>query len=86
MNWWIEEYKKYHAELDTNYPNNNLKPQLHHVKDLVQDTKSETLLDFGCGKGLQYTKWKHHEELGIDMPALYDPSVPAYDTLPEETF
>ena len=56
MNWWIEEYKKYHAELDTNYPGNNLKPQLHHVKDLVQDTKSETLLDFGCGKGLQYTR------------------------------
>ena len=76
MNWWIEEYKKYHAEQSTNYPGNNLKPQLIHVKDLVQDTKSKTLLDYGCGKGLQYTKWKHHEELGIDMPALYDPAVP----------
>ena len=86
MNWWIEEYKKYHAELDTNYPGNNLKPQLLHVKDLVIDTKSKTLLDYGCGKGLQYTKWKHHEELGIEMPALYDPAVPAYDTLPEGPF
>ena len=51
-NWWIEEYKKYHAEKDTNYPGNNLKPQLHHIKDLVQDTNAETLLDYGCGKGL----------------------------------
>ena len=51
-NPWIEEYKKYHAEKNTNYPGNNLKPQLHHIVDLVQDTKSETLLDYGCGKGL----------------------------------
>ena len=86
MNWWIEEYKKYHAELDTNYPGNNLKPQLLHVKDLVIDTKSKTLLDYGCGKGLQYTKWKHHEELGIDMPALYDPAVPRYENLPDGPF
>ena len=85
MNWWIEEYKKYHAELDTHYPGDNLKPQLHHIKDLVQDTKAETLLDYGCGKGLQYTKWKHHEELGI-MPSLYDPAVPEFEELPEGKF
>ena len=85
MNWWIEEYKKFHAEEYAHYPGNNLKPQLHHIKDLVKDTKSETLLDFGCGKGLQYTKWNHHEELGV-MPALYDPAVPEYDTLPDGSF
>ena len=85
MNWWIEEYKKYHAEKDTNYPGNNLKPQLHHIKDLVQDTKAETLLDYGCGKGLQYTKYKYHEELGM-MPALYDPAVPEFEELPEGKF
>ena len=85
MNWWIEEYKKYHAELDTHYPGDNLKPQLHHIKDLVQDTKAETLLDYGGGKGLQYTKWKHHEELGV-MPSLYDPAVPEFEELPEGKF
>jgi hypothetical protein len=85
MNKWIEQYKQYHAELNTNYPGNNLKPQLQHIKDLVQDTKAKTLLDFGCGKGLQYTKYKHHEEWGV-MPALYDPGVPEYDTLPEGKF
>ena len=34
MNEWIEQYKQYHAEQNTNYPGNNLKPQLHHIKDL----------------------------------------------------
>ena len=85
MNWWIEEYKKYHAELNTNYPGNNLKPQLHHIVDLVKDTKAKTLLDYGCGKGLQYTEWKHHEELGV-MPALYDPAVSEYEELPAGPF
>ena len=84
-NWWIEEYKKFHAVKDTNYPGNNLKPQLQHIKDLVQDTKAKTLLDYGCGKGLQYTKWKHHEEFGV-MPALYDPAVPEYEQLPDGPF
>jgi len=82
---WNEEYKKYHAEKDTNYPGNNLKPQLHHIIDLVKDTKATTLLDYGCGKGLQYTEWKHHEELGI-MPKLYDPAVPEYEVLPDGPF
>ena len=45
MNRWIEEYKKYHAELNEHYPGDNLKPQLHHIKDLVFDTKAKTLLD-----------------------------------------
>ena len=52
-----------HIARNTNYPGNNLKPQLHHIVDLVKDTKAKTLLDFGCGKGLQYTKYNHHEEL-----------------------
>ena len=52
---------------------------------MVRDTKSKTLLDYGCGKGLQYSEWKHHEELGV-MPALYDPAVPEFEELPEGKF
>ena len=85
MNEWIEQYKQYHADQNTNYPGNNLKPQLHHILDLIQDMKPETLLDFGCGKGLQYSEWKHHEDMGI-MPSLYDPAVPEYEELPDGPF
>ena len=84
-NWWIEQYKQYHVEENTNYPGNNLKPQLHHIKTLVEDTKAKSLLDYGCGKGLQYTKWNQHKELGV-MPELYDPAVPEYDILPKGPF
>ena len=85
MNEWIEQYKEYHADQNTNYPGNNLKPQLHHILDLITDMQPETLLDFGCGKGLQYSKWKHHEDMGI-MPSLYDPAVPEYEILPDGSF
>ena len=82
---FIEQYKQYHAEEENNFPGNSLRPQLRHITDLIQDTKSETLLDYGCGKGLQYSEWKHHEQLGV-MPALYDPAVPAFQELPDGPF
>ena len=50
MNECIEQYKQYHAE-HTEYGNGGgLKFYVQHIIDLVQDTKSESLLDFGCGK------------------------------------
>ena len=82
---FVEQYKKYHEEEEHNFPGNSLRPQLRHIVDLVQDTKSKTLLDYGCGKGLQYSEWKHHEEFGV-MPALYDPAVPAFQKLPAGPF
>ena len=49
MNEWIKQYKQYHKE-HTEYGNGGgLKFYLQHIIDLVQDTKSETLLDYGCG-------------------------------------
>lgn len=84
-NDWIDQYKQFHADQNTNYPGNNLKPQLQHILDLIKDMKPETLLDFGCGKGQQYYKWKHHEDMGI-MPTLYDPAVPEFETLPDGPF
>ena len=84
-NDWIDQYKQFHADQNTNYPGNNLKPQLQHILDLIKDMKPETLLDFGCGKGQQYSKWKHHKDMGI-MPTLYDPAVPEFETLPDGPF
>ena len=84
MTDYIEEYKKYHAK-ETNYPGNNLKPQLHHIVELIQQTQSKTLLDFGCGKGYQYSLWNHHKNMGA-MPSLYDPAVSKYDILPDGPF
>ena len=85
MNKWIEQYKQYHKEHNEYGNGGGLKFYLQHIKDLVQDTKSESLLDYGCGKAEGYLDYKHHEHWGI-MPSLYDPAIPEYETLPEGQF
>ena len=86
MNEWIEQYKQYHRE-HTEYGNGGgLKFYLQHIIDLVQDTKSETLLDYGCGKAEGYLEHNHHKNWGNIMPSLYDPAISEYEILPEGQF
>ena len=86
MNEWIEQYKQYHKE-HTEYGNGGgLKFYLQHIVDLVQDTKAETLLDYGCGKAEGYLHHKHHKNWGDIMPSLYDPAISEYEVLPDGNF
>ena len=85
MNEWIEQYKQYHAEHTGYGTGGGLKFYLQHIIDLVKDTKSESLLDYGCGKAEGYIDYKHHEHWGI-MPSLYDPAIPEYENFPAGTF
>ena len=54
MNVWIEEYKKFHKEHSNYGSGGAIKFYWKHIDDLIKDTKAETLLDFGCGKGTVY--------------------------------
>lgn len=61
----------------------------HHVAiigNLLAETGSTTLLDYGCGQGRQYTELKYHETWKIPMPTLYDPGVEKYSAKPSGTF
>ena len=82
MTDYIQQYKQYHEDL-RKYPGNNLEPQLPHILQLIQETHSTSLLDYGCGKGYQYKNGRL--PYGFE-PALYDPAVPEHDTLPEGQF
>lgn len=53
---------------------------------MIRGVNAVTLLDYGCGQGLQYTEHKLHERWGVPMPALYDPGVPALEAKPAGTF
>jgi len=80
MTDYIEQYKEYHKDY-TKYPGDNLAPQLHHILELIQITQSTTLLDYGCGKGKQWT----NNVLPV-TPTLYDPAVPEHENKPTGTF
>lgn len=56
------------------------------IGDLVKRTRAKTLLDYGCGKGFQWTYKRIHAPWGVPTPALYDPAVNGLDYKPEGRF
>jgi len=78
-----EEYNKLHSMGFFNG-----KSCLQHsqsIKKIIEDTHSSTILDFGSGKGQQYTV----DKLNLFWNAkvhCYDPYVKEYENLPNENF
>src|SRR5210317_692397 len=80
---YVEQYKLYHQNGwgdGVSYP-----AQHKHIVDLIADTQSKSVLDYGCGKAQQYKKLGLHNDWGF-MPSLYDPSIPEFSKLPEQNF
>lgn len=82
---YIDQYKQYHSSPEK-YPGISFKNGYDHITQLIQETGSTSVLDYGCGKGTQYTQKKYHEVWNIGMPSLYDPAVPEFETLPDQVF
>jgi hypothetical protein len=64
----------------------SIKGHIEALGQCIQHYGATTLLDYGCGKGAQYTDLRVHERWGIPFPALYDPGVPELSVLPEGRF
>ena len=77
----IEQYKKMHKYPES-FRGYSLGPHVKRIKELVDETQSKTLLDYGCGKAWQWTKKGAIETIGI-RPTLYDPAVKEYSRPPE---
>ena len=90
--YYIEQYKQAHSD-PTTFPGISVRYYVKDVANLIKETEANTLLDFGCGKGQQYTnpelmkKWGQtpNKVWGI-MPTLYDPAVDQYNKFPEGKF
>jgi hypothetical protein len=78
------------------YPGRSLFPQAHKIKRLVERTNADTILDYGCGKGLQYNPQlvkvqdrvfdsilDYWEVLSVHC---YDPAYPKFNALPVGKF
>lgn len=76
----LEMYKQMHAE--GHFPGHSTEKNSDAIKSLIDRYKAETILDFGSGKGEQYTVLKLHEKWGVPMPKRYDPAVPGLDKMP----
>lgn len=98
-------YKKMHLEGDRAmgiapqqmFPGQSLLAQAARIKALIDRAAAKTLLDYGCGKGLQYKQRpvdvpeagvfpSIQEYWGVDNIALYDPCFVPHSFLPKGTF
>ena len=79
-------YKNLHSD-DSVYPGFYTLAHIEKISKLVLAHNCKSILDHGAGKGHQYTKESIHKEYfaGV-MPALYDPGVPEFSTLPSGMF
>lgn len=88
----IEQYKKLHKEkhpkgyINGWFPGKSIKWHIDEIAELIKTYNPKSLLDFGCGQGMQYTDWKFHEQWGGLLPTLYDPAVERYENLPDGKF
>lgn len=83
---YIEQYKLMHDD-PNRYPGDSLEGHAKPIQKLIIATNSKSLLDYGCGKGYQYTKHNLHKTYFLNiLPALYDPGVSTHNTLPDGKF
>lgn len=64
----------------------SIMPHVDDIAALVRDTGAKTLLDYGCGKGAQYSEAKVHERWGGIMPTRYDPGIGEFSEYPSGEF
>lgn len=91
----VEQYRQLHAEGENVFSGRTILRYAWEVNILMRKTKAKSLLDFGCGKGVQYRLEKVHEwwsqsggvglQLGINL-ICYDPAWPPFQMLPSGTF
>lgn len=81
----IEQYRLMHARGEV-FTGRSLLPVAWRVYDAVRAHGARSLLDYGCGQGRQYDRYRLHEWWGVPRPRLYDPAVARYAARPEGSF
>ena len=90
--YYIKQYEEAHLKPHM-FPGISIRRYVDRIKNLIDLTETKTMLDYGCGKGLQYTDSKlmakhggfPQDKWGI-LPELYDPAVEKYNVLPEVVY
>jgi hypothetical protein len=79
-------YRPLHAAKEKAFSGRSIRVGVPYIAQMVADYRPRRLLDYGCGKGQQYSELKVHEQWGGLMPHLYDVGVPAFSEDPPAIF
>jgi hypothetical protein len=82
----VELYKEYHKIVPDYGAGSIMLVHIDQLVGLIRETKCRSLLDFGCGKGTQYSINNIHQRWDGLRPDLYDPAIPEHDKLPDKTY
>jgi hypothetical protein len=101
----VAQYERLHMQGEPNlglkaeetYPGVSLMPHIGRIKALIERAGAQTLLDYGCGKGMQYEPQPitgadglQHDSLldywDLDEVRCYDPCYGPYQVRPEGQF
>ena len=83
----LKEYRKAHTHPTLCLmPGNSIQRESKHFINFCKGYKPKTVLDYGCGKGFQWTQRELHKDGKIPMPTLYDPAVPGLDKKPNGVY
>lgn len=84
----IAQYRAMHEEEANginHFPGRSVLQHAWLINQLIRKHNSVTLLDYGCGLGMQYSKEHVQKWWGIH-PTLYDPAVPRYAKRPSGVY
>ncbi len=81
----IAQYRYLH-KLRKYYRGQSIRNHKAEIKELITQTGARTILDYGSGKGWQYSKASLHKGWGVPEPWCYDPAVEGLDVKPTATF
>ena len=81
----IAQYRAMH-ESKKMFRGASIKGHIEALQDLIHRHQPATMLDYGSGKGAQYTEWKVQENWGGLVPTCYDPGVPEHSEKPAGQF
>ena len=81
---YLGQLKKMHEVTNFGANARRIKPHLHDLPYWIETSRSNSILDFGCGQGGVVRKLqKLYPEIAIEG---YDPAVPNFNTWPDRTF
>jgi len=90
----LDSYKKLHKE-EGKFRGISLVPLVPTLMNITKENKCKSLLDYGCGKAIPYSK-KECKSIGLRKPVqelcnldsfdLYDPAYPKYNKLSKKKY
>lgn len=82
---YIDQYREFYD--NGGYENNDpVMRAKDDIKQMLEQFNCKTLLDYGCGHGLQYSKHDLHKYWGLTELAKYDPGVQEFEEKPQGSF